>query len=475
MIQCKRSFRPWNQRGRFHSPRPILAIEGAFPIPSQGPEPDIFFRLVGLPVAVVAPAPLGGPDAGPAGCPVDRAGVARGLDEGLDEHGRGVVALGPVLGQAPADEGQDVRTQVGDFDPGQDQESRVVDHEGKVLLAQLPCPSDEVVARGELPRGGGEAEHGERPAVAVVDGVAHLGADQGLVSEIVVAGDELVPELALPGAAHDGAQVERADLVEGRRGREQRRFGVRPEGRSAGAGSAVPAAPAGRSGRPCAWPQHGDPGHHVLEAAVGLEPADAPAELLRQHMAVQRRRPGDQRAQQRHFPGGEVATVITALDRVGHAGAMSSRLRSSLIDHGSHGDRSSGGLRSFSAHAASHVSSQLRMSMPFIESVPTTEYMIAVNLAPSSLSEPNDSRRPMAGPRNNLSARLLSRGTYGRSTNTLSPSRWFSSERSALPWRAWSGRPTNSRAASANRPSSASFSAPCAASNAGVWRLRPGS
>ncbi len=49
------------------------------------------------------------------------------------------------------------------------------------------------------------------------------------VSEIVVAGDELVPELALPGAAHDGAQVERTDLAEGRRGREQRRFGVQPE------------------------------------------------------------------------------------------------------------------------------------------------------------------------------------------------------------------------------------------------------
>ena len=68
-------------------------------------------------------------------------------------------------------------------------------------------------------------------------------------------------------------------------------------------------------------------------------------------MAVQRRRPGDQRAQQRHFPGGEVAAVITALDRAGHAGAMSSRLRSSLIDHGSHGDMYSvvgtlpGGLR----------------------------------------------------------------------------------------------------------------------------------
>ena len=71
-IGRKRSFRPWNQRGRFHSPRPILAIEGAFPIPSQGPEPDILFRLVGLPVPVVAPAPLGGPDAGSSRRPCKR-------------------------------------------------------------------------------------------------------------------------------------------------------------------------------------------------------------------------------------------------------------------------------------------------------------------------------------------------------------------------------------------------------------------
>ena len=34
---------------------------------------------------------------------VDVSGVARRFDEGLDEHGRCVVALGPVVGQAPAD------------------------------------------------------------------------------------------------------------------------------------------------------------------------------------------------------------------------------------------------------------------------------------------------------------------------------------------------------------------------------------
>ena len=35
--------------------------------------------------------------------------------------------------------------------------------------------------------------------------------------------------------------------------------------------------------------------------------------------------------------------------------------------------------------------------MPFKVRVPIVEYIIAVNLAPSSLSEPNDSRLPIAG------------------------------------------------------------------------------
>ena len=106
--------------------------------------------------------------------------------------------------------------------------------------------------------------------------------------------------------------------------------------------------------------------------------------------------------------------------------------------------------------------------MPFIESVPSTEYMIAVHLAPPSLSEPNESPRPIAGARKNLSARLLSIGVWGRSTKTLSPSRWLSSERSALPSRAWSGRVASSSLACANRTPSASSNAVCAVSNAGA-------
>ena len=111
-----------------------------------------------------------------------------------------------------------------------------------------------------------------------MDGVAHLGADQGLVSQIVVAGDELVPQLPFPGAAHDGAEVERANLVKGRRRGEQQRFGVGSED-----GRLRPVLrPPRRRQRDHAVAvhgEHGDPGHHDLEAAVGLEPAGAPAEL----------------------------------------------------------------------------------------------------------------------------------------------------------------------------------------------------
>ena len=41
---------------------------------------------------------------------------------------------------------------------------------------------------------GGEADHGDGFALAVRDGVAHVGVDQGLVAGVVVANDEFIPE-----------------------------------------------------------------------------------------------------------------------------------------------------------------------------------------------------------------------------------------------------------------------------------------
>lgn len=172
-------------------------VQSSSPVSSEGPEPGVLIGLIPFDVPVVAPAALGGSKR-----LVQRTGEARDLDEGLVEHGHHVVALGSALGQLAANMGKDVRAQVGDWDPGQDEEPRVVDDVQGILLGLLRSPSDEAVAGREPTRCRAEAEHGEPPAVATVDAVTLLDTDQGLVAEAAVASDEPVPPLALVGAAH---------------------------------------------------------------------------------------------------------------------------------------------------------------------------------------------------------------------------------------------------------------------------------
>ena len=77
------------------------------------------------------------------------------------------------------------------------------------------------LSRGAVfPGRGTEAEHGQGLAGGGVDEVAHLGAGQGVVAEVVVAGDEGVPQPPL-GAGGDGFDTQRAHRVERRRGLEQ--------------------------------------------------------------------------------------------------------------------------------------------------------------------------------------------------------------------------------------------------------------
>ena len=109
--------------------------------------------------------------------------------------------MGPVQRWALTVDGPGVRGEIGD--------PPVVSYKGEVPFAQLCRPSDNGASRSELSRGGAEAEHGDRPAVSVVDGVAHPGADLGLVVKIVVSGDELVSQLAL---ADPGECLHQIDL-----------------------------------------------------------------------------------------------------------------------------------------------------------------------------------------------------------------------------------------------------------------------
>ena len=68
-----------------------------------------------------------------------------------------------------------------------------------------------------------------------MDGVAHLRADQGLVAEVVVAGDERIPLFALRRAPEHGAHADGARLIERFRRRFEWRAGVGSEGDRRGA------------------------------------------------------------------------------------------------------------------------------------------------------------------------------------------------------------------------------------------------
>ena len=74
-------------------------------------------------------------------------------------------------------------------------------------------------------------------------------------------------------------------------------------------------------------------------AIISLSPPSG----LNQPMRRQNSLGSDQRAQQCYFLDSEVAAVISAFDSIGHPTTMKARLLSSFIEHGSHGDRSSGG------------------------------------------------------------------------------------------------------------------------------------
>ena len=64
----------------------ISGIEGSLPIAPEGPQPDVLAGLIAELLPVVAAPALSSSYTDPARRPVHGAGVARGLDEGLDEH-----------------------------------------------------------------------------------------------------------------------------------------------------------------------------------------------------------------------------------------------------------------------------------------------------------------------------------------------------------------------------------------------------
>ena len=123
-------------------------------------------------------------------------------------------ARGPTFWEQLAHERQDAESEVRNAGPGKDQNAGIAGCKGRILDARSRRPSDGAFEGSQLLGGGAEAEHGDEPSSAVMDCAAILLPDPAPAAEIVPTCDELVPVCALPDAAHDNADVNRAHLVE---------------------------------------------------------------------------------------------------------------------------------------------------------------------------------------------------------------------------------------------------------------------
>ena len=159
----------------------------------EGVEVDIFDRFGVFMQAVLFAAALGLADVNPVGSSVAGAGKALTFHERLQQNGGVLIAGEPIASQPFGGKGEYLGSKVSRIHPGQDEKAGVVDDEVKVLGALLGIPADEVVAWGDFPCRGAETEGGQKLAIGAEDEVAELRAGKGLVSQVMMTLDQLVP------------------------------------------------------------------------------------------------------------------------------------------------------------------------------------------------------------------------------------------------------------------------------------------
>lgn len=132
------------------------------------------------------------------------------IHKGLQKDNRMVVNFLPVLWEDSGHSAQEVRCQMRNLDPGQNEEAGVLGNKMDVSISVSGLPSDEVIPRGHLPGCGSPAEASQRPSLMeghILEVFSH-----GLtVTQVVVSVDEsLVERFPLGTPYHleiDGSQL----------------------------------------------------------------------------------------------------------------------------------------------------------------------------------------------------------------------------------------------------------------------------
>src|ERR1700678_2438568 len=127
-------------------------------------DPDAFDRLSVAMQDIELAATLRIAKVLPVGGLVAGAGKAWFLDEGFEQDRPIGVAGLPVIGQSSVHQGEDARGEVFAMDPRQDEEAGIVHDEVQVALSLICRPTDDLIARVDLPGARPEAESRENVA-----------------------------------------------------------------------------------------------------------------------------------------------------------------------------------------------------------------------------------------------------------------------------------------------------------------------
>lgn len=121
---------------------------------------------------------------------------ALGIDECLKEMNRVGIDLFPIRRYATAVEGQQVRSQMRDLNPWQNQKSTLIGDQMEVVLAGRYIPPDKSVPDSDVPRGGRPQQTSDRPAMGK-GYILEVLSDRLGVTQVVVLVDQTVTELLL--------------------------------------------------------------------------------------------------------------------------------------------------------------------------------------------------------------------------------------------------------------------------------------
>gem|GEM_PF-1255434 len=152
----------------------VLSTEDVSGVFVKRLDPAGFLGQEGLIVDIKLAPSLGIAEIGPVRCLVAGSVESRPFDKGFQQDRTNAVASFPVVCEPPGGHAEDAGCQVFAADPGQDEETRVVDHQVEGSAALVGVPADEAVAGLDGPGGGAKAEQSD-DALFGPDEVAQLG------------------------------------------------------------------------------------------------------------------------------------------------------------------------------------------------------------------------------------------------------------------------------------------------------------